>query len=175
MLCACGNPAETFGGQCDRCASLQMLGLAWNATPEEIEDAHLILVKVWHPDRFQNDPKLRIEAEEKLKEINAAHNYLLNNPQREAPSFSSRPKRPVAPPEPLHTEPPASDFAEEEEISRLERSAIAATGQVFQQFSSERHLHLAPWPSSRSCASLPTPFSPTTRRLRITGLISSPR
>lgn len=83
VYCACGSEAETFGGLCDRCASLQMLGLGANATPEEIENTYVTLVKVWHPDRFAHDMKLRRDAEEKLKEINAAHDYLLANPMRE--------------------------------------------------------------------------------------------
>lgn len=74
--CACGKPADTFGGLCGRCAALQTLGLAPYTSPAEIEDAYRTLVKVWHPDRFQTDQKLRKAAEEKLKEINAAHDYL---------------------------------------------------------------------------------------------------
>ena len=76
----CGKPADTFGGQCDRCASLQVLGLGINASAEEIEGAYLTLVKVWHPDRFQSDQKLKSAAEDKLKEINAAHDYLNSTP-----------------------------------------------------------------------------------------------
>ena len=33
-------------------------------------------MKVWHPDRFGNDPKLRARADEKLKEINEAYEKL---------------------------------------------------------------------------------------------------
>jgi len=76
IRCACGNPAESFGGLCDRCVALQTLGLDHNASDAQIENAHRTLVKVWHPDRFQNDPKTRQTAEEKLKEINSAHEFL---------------------------------------------------------------------------------------------------
>ena len=74
--CGCGKPADTFGGLCGRCAALQILELGMNASQAEIEESYLTLVKVWHPDRFQTDLKLRQSAEEKLKEINAAHDFL---------------------------------------------------------------------------------------------------
>jgi len=117
MFCACGNPAETFGGQCDRCASLQMIGLDPKATPQEIESAYHTLVKVWHPDRFLHDPKLRAEAEEKLKEINAAHDYLLDHPAPEAPPSGPR-KRPPAPAESSVASASTSDSGGEETKKR---------------------------------------------------------
>ena len=99
-LCACGMVAETFGGLCDRCASLQTLGLTPHATTEEIEDTYHTLVKVWHPDRFAHDPRLRNDAEEKLKEINGAHDFLLTHP-KQAPSRPAEkppiPERPFVP------------------------------------------------------------------------------
>jgi hypothetical protein len=93
-LCACGMVADTFGGMCDRCASLQTLGLGTHAIPEEIENTYRTLVKVWHPDRFAHDPRLRKDAEEKLKEINGAHDYLLTHPKQEPPRHSERPPIP---------------------------------------------------------------------------------
>ena len=47
------------------------------ASQQDIRDAHRDLSKVWHPDRFNHEPRLRSKAEEKLKEINAAY----DNPQ----------------------------------------------------------------------------------------------
>jgi hypothetical protein len=47
-----------------------------DATPEQIRSAWRELTKVWHPDRFGNDEKLRRRAEEKLKEINRAYETL---------------------------------------------------------------------------------------------------
>ncbi len=108
----CGKPADTFGGQCERCASLQVLGLGMNASAAEIESAYLTLVKVWHPDRFQSDQKLRRAAEEKLKEINAAHDYLNSAPPVEqAPPFVTEPE-PVPKPE----EAPKQEFVPAEAI-----------------------------------------------------------
>jgi hypothetical protein len=78
--CLCGNPVDQEGASCERCCALQILGLDSNATHRQIESAYRTLVKVWHPDRFQSDPKLKETADEKLKSINAAHEYLLAQP-----------------------------------------------------------------------------------------------
>ncbi len=105
----CGNPADTFGGLCDRCAALQTLGLGENASAAEIENAYLTLVKVWHPDRFQSDLKLKRAAEEKLKEINTAHDYLTS----EHPPGKHRPAAPDPEPTPEPEEPPTPVFVTE--------------------------------------------------------------
>ncbi len=116
-LCACGAVAETFGGFCDRCASLQTLGLSSTALPEEIEKSYFTLVRVWHPDRFAHDPRLRAEAEEKLKEINAAHDYLLANPRQQQRDIPRPEKTPPAP-RPVDTE---LEGEETEEVRRILR------------------------------------------------------
>ncbi len=104
--CACGRPADTFGGFCGRCAALQTLGLGTNASNLEIESTYRTLVKVWHPDRFQTDLKLRQAAEERLKEINAAHDFLAT--AVEEPRFVVEEREPVPDPEPK--EQPAETF-----------------------------------------------------------------
>ena len=53
-----------------------VLGVDLTATPEQLKQAYRDLVKVWHPDRFTNDPTLQSKAEAKLKEINEAYDYL---------------------------------------------------------------------------------------------------
>jgi hypothetical protein len=60
----------TYGGP------RHILGVSANAAPEEIRTAYLDLVKVWHPDRFQGDPRLRRKAERQLQEINLAYEAL---------------------------------------------------------------------------------------------------
>jgi hypothetical protein len=56
--------------------ALDVLGLKRGATQVEIKEAYRDLVKVWHPDRFGSDARLRRKAEEKLKEINDAYRVL---------------------------------------------------------------------------------------------------
>jgi curved DNA-binding protein CbpA len=56
--------------------ALDVLALRPGATPVEIKEAYRDMVKVWHPDRFGSDPRLRQKAEEKLKQINTAYRVL---------------------------------------------------------------------------------------------------
>ncbi|HVO30768.1 MAG TPA: DnaJ domain-containing protein [bacterium] len=49
-----------------------VLGVARGASAEELKQSYRDLVKVWHPDRFLDDPRLAAKASEKLKEINEA-------------------------------------------------------------------------------------------------------
>jgi hypothetical protein len=56
--------------------ALDVLALRPGATAAEIKEAYRDLVKVWHPDRFGSDQRLRRKAEEKLQEINRAYRVL---------------------------------------------------------------------------------------------------
>jgi hypothetical protein len=73
------------------------LELEPGATAEEVKAAYLDLVKVWHPDRYQNEsPRLRDKAEQKLKSINQAYDRLRGvAPQRNSSSHESAPIHPV--------------------------------------------------------------------------------
>src|SRR5258706_16184243 len=62
-----------------------------------VRQAYRLLVKVWHPDRFANDPKLQAFSDEKLKDINASYEAIVaylasgweeNNPAK----LDARPK-----------------------------------------------------------------------------------
>ena len=55
------------------------LGLEAGASPDEIKQAYRDLVRVWHPDRFGHDERLRLIAQDKLKEINGAYELLQAN------------------------------------------------------------------------------------------------
>ena len=119
--CVCGNPAEANGALCSRCAALRVLELAPDSTASQIKDSYHVLVKVWHPDRFQGDRALMEAAEAKLKEINSAYRFLTSpaasarrrtrptpgepapanprpQPQPAAEPYSSRPAAAAAPP-----------------------------------------------------------------------------
>jgi hypothetical protein len=54
----------------------ELLGVAPGASGQELKDAYRDLAKVWHPDRFSQDPRLQQKAQEKLKEINEAYAQL---------------------------------------------------------------------------------------------------
>jgi len=58
----------------DRC--IEILGLKPGASQEEVNQAYRDLVNVWHPDRFVGNLRLQKKAEEKVKEINAAYEYV---------------------------------------------------------------------------------------------------
>src|SRR5258706_3090039 len=73
--------------------SLRVLGLAPDATEQAIKEAYRDLVKVWHPDRFGSDARLRAKAQERLKELNAAFEQLRGYRPRD-----SRSSRETAPP-----------------------------------------------------------------------------
>jgi DnaJ domain len=53
-----------------------VLGLRSGASTTDIKYAYRKLVKQWHPDRFTHDPRSQRIAEEKLKEINEAHDAI---------------------------------------------------------------------------------------------------
>ncbi|MGF1477988.1 MAG: J domain-containing protein [Cyanophyceae cyanobacterium] len=53
-----------------------ILGVNFDAPPEQIRAAYLALVKVWHPDRFTDSPQLQQKAEAEIKKINQAYEAL---------------------------------------------------------------------------------------------------
>ncbi len=82
-----------------------LLGLQEGHSEEQLRQAYHDVVKVWHPDRFPHDERLRGVAQEKLKEINGAYEFLRAKlfedslaPHCEAPSDSQphAPKEPIA-------------------------------------------------------------------------------
>jgi hypothetical protein len=56
--------------------AFQTLELGSEATEEMVKRTYRELVKVWHPDRFENDASLKERAQEKLKQINLAYALL---------------------------------------------------------------------------------------------------
>jgi hypothetical protein len=90
--------------RCPQCAAHLLLGVGIYATENEIKAAYRLLVKVWHPDRFPGDPKLKEAAEAKLKEINTAFVFLTSPAakripvQRPTPDFAGAVPPASAPP-----------------------------------------------------------------------------
>jgi hypothetical protein len=79
--------------------SLRVLGLAPDATEQAIKEAYRDLIKVWHPDRFGSDARLRAKAQERLKDVNAAFEQLRGyRPPASGPSRETAP--PVEAPQP---------------------------------------------------------------------------
>lgn len=83
---------------------LQTLGLSEQATLGEAQAAYKDLIRVWHPDRFESDPKLRAKAEAQTREINLAMTEvraaLTHNRSRLQPTPAVQQHRRYAPPTP---------------------------------------------------------------------------
>src|ERR1051326_6378798 len=67
----------------------RMLELQPGADLGSVRQAYRLLVKVWHPDRFANDPKLQAVSDEKLKHINASYDaivaYMATGSEKKSP------------------------------------------------------------------------------------------
>ena len=73
----------------DLSKAYDLLGVKPGVSNRELKAAHRDLAKVWHPDRFLHDPRLREKAQEKLKEINEAYDLLISGKvPKAAPSRS---------------------------------------------------------------------------------------
>ena len=74
--------------------NLQVFGLSPGATWKQINEAYRDLISVWHPDRFQNNERLRTKAEEQTRAINAAMDELRKTYKEGAASPHSQSARP---------------------------------------------------------------------------------
>ena len=59
-----------------RASARDVLGVEATASPETIRRAYLELIRMWHPDRFPNDPSRQRMAEGVTKSINVAYEAL---------------------------------------------------------------------------------------------------
>ncbi|MDZ4698230.1 MAG: J domain-containing protein [Rhodothermales bacterium] len=75
-----------------------ILELQPGATPEEVKAAYRDLAKVWHPDRFEGDSRLKSKAAEKLAEINDAYEKIRAYQARQrARADANATQRPIYP------------------------------------------------------------------------------
>jgi hypothetical protein len=74
--CSCGELVDEKYTQCSRCEALKHLGLNKHAVEEDIRSAYRMLSRVWHPDNFELDEKLKAPAAEKLANVNTAFEFL---------------------------------------------------------------------------------------------------
>jgi curved DNA-binding protein CbpA len=74
----------------------RVLDLELGASPLEVKEAYRMLAKVWHPDRFANDVKMQLKAQERMGRINEAYDRLKDY----APPSSSSQDRGAATEEP---------------------------------------------------------------------------
>ena len=96
------------------------LGLEPGATSQEIKEAVRDLIKVWHPDRFTDNPRLQLKAQEKLKRINEAYELI----KEHWDLFSKKRNQPVRKNEHAKTQtkqPPAQDHKKSEILDKLKR------------------------------------------------------
>lgn len=84
----------------------ELLGVKPGVSIRELKAAHRDLAKVWHPDRFQHDPRLQEKAQEKLKEINEAYDLLSSGKVPRPVSTPPSPKASQAAYQAAYSEPP---------------------------------------------------------------------
>ena len=78
--CSCGAPLNPLATLCRRCSALAVLGVSRDAAFKEVREAYQLLVKVWHPDRFQSDRAILDSVDARMKEVNSAFAFLKEHP-----------------------------------------------------------------------------------------------
>lgn len=66
----------------NRTEALHILGLGDAATDADIRTAHRELAQMLHPDKFEGNKRLHARAEQQMRSINAARDYLLSDKGR---------------------------------------------------------------------------------------------
>jgi len=56
----------------------KLLGLTDAAELQELKSVYRSMMKTWHPDKFNDDAELKLEAEEKSKTIIEAYHFLVS-------------------------------------------------------------------------------------------------
>src|SRR6266851_1313967 len=87
---------------------LEVLGLKPGASQAETKNAYRELLMLWHPDRFASNSPLQAKAGEKVRELNAAYEFLMEHGFRDG--------------QPVLLEQPAAESQKVPEASDLEPS-----------------------------------------------------
>ena len=83
------------GARLDAAEARQVLGVASNATRDEIRAAHRALAQIYHPDRFAEAPeRVRLEAEMRMRRANQAADVLRSASSRNQQAGSQRTSSP---------------------------------------------------------------------------------
>ena len=80
----------------DTLRALRVLGLPPGSSTEDIKAAWRDLARVWHPDRFAQDPRLQKKAGDNLTRINQAYEVLRTYDPAERPRVAARMRESVA-------------------------------------------------------------------------------
>ena len=71
------------------------LDLEPEASREEVKKAYRDLIKVWHPDRFQDNQRLQKKANDKLVEINEAYEKITLHISHKEQIIREKPEEPI--------------------------------------------------------------------------------
>ncbi|MFT4550353.1 MAG: TPR repeat protein [Verrucomicrobiales bacterium] len=99
----------------------RILDASPTASLKEIRLIYRDLAQVWHPDRFEENPRLREKAEAKLKAINHAYESIRKSHQSSPPRKNAPPKE-----KPARTARPDTNVVSTEEANALGWYAKAA-------------------------------------------------
>lgn len=76
----------------------RVLGVDHAASMAHVRQAYLDLVKVWHPDRFEHDARLREKASQSMQRVNEAYAVLQRSADRPEPASPTSAPPPSAGP-----------------------------------------------------------------------------
>ena len=105
----------------------KIIGVGPEASLEDVKTAYEELAEAWHPDRFAGNERLKSKAQETLKEINAAYEFLIANSfQKDVPVATPQPASPPTPPI-SQSRVPQKEFAQPLDVKTAEhKSGVAA-------------------------------------------------
>jgi hypothetical protein len=108
VVVALETPPPSDADALDR--AYRRLDVERTTSPDALRETYRDLVRVWHPDRFRDDPELQQRAAAKLREINRAYeriqaSWASSASQTTGPDPSSRSQRAVSVPRPQWTWP----------------------------------------------------------------------